>query len=348
MIFDRGLVIGKFQPIHKGHLSLLRFALSLCNSIDVHVSSDPKNDLIPASERVTALYADLGMASMDAFITPFKDEVYASMPRDKDGTVTDEKYWEWYMKELKAWYKPGFRGSPEVIISSDLYGKEIAKRMGIRWIPYDPMREITSGLSATKIKEDILKGYKDLSPEMRKKFGMTLAILGPESSGKSTLGKRLQEYLTYPTTYVSEYGRVIDVFKGNLDKKDFDVIGKAQEFLIDQARADENYITVTDTEALTTNAFSKLMLGKNTPSLSDIFKKQLKYINLYILLPPVIPFEDDGSRTTKDLKVREAFFDYYKGILEKFKASIYVVKEKDILGRVIEIQKILDKVVQEK
>lgn len=347
MIFNRGLVLGKFQPVHIGHIGLIKFAGSLCNTVEVHVSDDPKNDILHVEDRIAALRADLGIQSLDTLIRPFEDKTYHAMPRDKDGTVTSEEYWTWYMTALKRLYAPNTKLSlPDVIISSDLYGKEIAKRLGVRWIPYDPTREMTTGLSATKVKQDLLTFYTELSPEMRKKFGLTIALMGPESSGKTTLGKALAKNLPIPTTYVPEYGRTIDVFKGNLDETDFEIIGKAQDYLIDQARADVNYITVTDTEALTTQAFSVRMLKKRTPSLDPLFKKQLGFTSLYILLPPVIPFEDDGSRTTKDLKLRELFFSYYKDNLKANGAPVYIPEAKDVLTRVVEVEKILIECIQ--
>lgn len=344
MIFNRGLIIGKFQPIHNGHLGLIRFGLNLCNSVDVHVSDARGTDIIPVYDRIAALNKDLGEGAADCFIVPFRDDLYEVMPRDKDGTVTDENYWRFYIAALEKTYEN--RIKPDVIISSDLYGKEIAKRFGVRWVPYDPLREMTSGLSATRVKEDLLNFYTHLSPEMRKRYGLTFALVGPESSGKTTLGKALAKNLRIPTTYVPEYGRTIDVFKGNLDATDFEVIGKAQDYLIDQARADRNYITVTDTEAMTTQAFSFLMLKKKTDSLTALFKKQLGYVSLYILLPPVIPFEDDGSRTTKDEKIRNAFFKYYEDTLRNNGAAVYIPTATDVLTRVVEIEKILETCVQ--
>src|SRR6187431_2410409 len=50
----RGLVIGKFMPVHQGHLALIDFAASQCDELIVSMSYTP-HDPIPADLRFSWL-----------------------------------------------------------------------------------------------------------------------------------------------------------------------------------------------------------------------------------------------------------------------------------------------------
>ena len=42
----RGLVIGKFMPVHKGHLALIDFALTQCDELIVSMSYTVKDPIL--------------------------------------------------------------------------------------------------------------------------------------------------------------------------------------------------------------------------------------------------------------------------------------------------------------
>lgn len=41
---ERGLIVGRFQPFHKGHLELIRYALTLSENLSVAIGSVNKHD----------------------------------------------------------------------------------------------------------------------------------------------------------------------------------------------------------------------------------------------------------------------------------------------------------------
>lgn len=43
-MYKRGIIVGRFQPFHKGHLELFRFALTQCDHIGVVIGSVNKKD----------------------------------------------------------------------------------------------------------------------------------------------------------------------------------------------------------------------------------------------------------------------------------------------------------------
>ena len=93
-----GLILGRFQPIHKGHLSLMLLALSKCDKIIVAVGSSQasRTERNPLSyeERYNMIYDALKMIDChkNAIIIPIKDrEVYSD----------DASFGEYLMEEIK-------------------------------------------------------------------------------------------------------------------------------------------------------------------------------------------------------------------------------------------------------
>ncbi|MEO9363951.1 MAG: nicotinamide-nucleotide adenylyltransferase [Nitrososphaera sp.] len=67
--YRRGLVTGRFQPFHNGHLALAKQALSECGELVIVIGSAQFNfiekDPFTASERVSMIHAALAEAGMD-------------------------------------------------------------------------------------------------------------------------------------------------------------------------------------------------------------------------------------------------------------------------------------------
>lgn len=77
----RGLVAGRFQPFHKGHLALVRQALSECDELIIVVGSAQFNfidkDPFTAGERLLMIHNALGEAGINlskCYIIPFNND----------------------------------------------------------------------------------------------------------------------------------------------------------------------------------------------------------------------------------------------------------------------------------
>ncbi|MEO9296138.1 MAG: nicotinamide-nucleotide adenylyltransferase [Nitrososphaera sp.] len=69
MKFKRGLLTGRFQPFHNGHLALARQAMAECDELVIVIGSAQFNfiekDPFTAGERLTMIHAALKEAKMD-------------------------------------------------------------------------------------------------------------------------------------------------------------------------------------------------------------------------------------------------------------------------------------------
>lgn len=291
-----GVTIGKFMPLHLGHEFMLTFASQMVDKLIVLVSGN-ETDEIPLSVR----YDWIKRFAVDKNILVVKHTDNSPTPVniDKNGTVLDPEFQNYWKTEFSM-YAPGATH----FISSDMYGKTMADLLGISWIPVDPKREVVN-ISGTKIRRNPLMHFFYISEIAKPYFVKTVAIVGPESSGKSTLTAMLGSYSS--ATSVPEYGRTVSEIYPNLTQEDFDLIFKGQLALIDAAKkSGEAPIIITDTEAYTTALFAEYY-DVYGGEYAEFAKTQA--IDLYILLTPEVEWVDDGTRIISSYSERKAFYD---------------------------------------
>lgn len=317
-MYKHGLTLGKFMPLHKGHELLIHTAANNCQKLTIQISRFPNDENFVA--RYTVLENFVQTYYPDAKIVVLDDEFYQTAATDSDGTVLDNDYWEWYIEQTKKDID-----LVDAVFTSDRYGERLAEELNAEWVPVDPGREIIP-ISATQIRGNIYDKWDYLSDHTKEAYTKSIAIIGPESTGKSTLVKNLAE--KYQTSFANEYGRTLfEMRQGYLTTDDYETIAITQDTFIHVARMNaRNGIFFIDTEALVTNAFSKFYFGVEMEFVEDIFKDQLQNIDLYLVLAPTVPLVDDGWRETGQ-EDREEFFRYMIEKLEENNLNYRVIDQ---------------------
>jgi HTH-type transcriptional repressor of NAD biosynthesis genes len=320
-----GLTIGKFMPLHKGHELMIEFGAAMLDKLTVVVSGKP-TDEITVAQRYNWVCEFVSKNDLhNVGVVYHIDESPTPINIDKDGTVLDVDYQFYWANEF-------YKICPEVthIVSSDKYGQTMAENMCVKWLPVDPGREMVE-ISATKIRKDPTKYFSYISDVAKPSYVKKVAIVGPESTGKSTLVKSLGKFLN--GSIVHEYGRTVsEAKKNNLDANDFLTIARGQQALIDIAvRNAATPLVVIDTEALTTYLFSKIYLDSPKDIILDFSADQ--EIDLYVVLAPTVAWVDDGTRVAGNQAEREQFFEDLVGLLEHNKRQYIVVDETDYVLR---------------
>ena len=136
-----------------------------------------------------------------------------------------------------------------------------------------------------------------------------IAIIGPESVGKSKLTRELANW--YQTNFVDEYGKIIYEKNGyKISQQDSISIYEGRQSLEDWAIKKSNRLIFCDTEDITTYLLLKMKSNIWTDEQDEWFLKKIsekeKY-DLYILLKP-----DFGN---KNLLVREQHYNKIKNEL---------------------------------
>lgn len=145
-----------------------------------------------------------------------------------------------------------------------------------------------------------------------------LVITGPESSGKSTLAKRLSD--THGITLVSEFARAYLKANGQAyDYADLITIGKCQN--IQEKDSHSKYTSIIcDTDIITVDIWSMEVFDKPTNLPNNFACKKH-----YLLCKPDIPWEPDPLR--ENPTDRDRLFKLYEDYLELHNLSYETLDE---------------------
>jgi len=272
----RGLVLGKFLPYHRGHAHLIHTARSQVDELVVLVCSIHREP-IPGALR----YAWVRDAHADCQVVHVAEEVPQS-PED------DERFWSIWTDLIRR-----YTGGVDVVFTSEAYGDELGCRIGARHVCVDRARSVVP-ISGTAVRNDPLGQWDYLAPQARAYFVRRVAIVGPESVGKTTLAEQLAHYLN--TAWVPEFGRAYTDGHDarHLVLSDFEAIAWGQAVWEDDAAARANRVLICDTELHTTCTWSDLIVGARPPWLTDAARSR-RY-DLFLLLDDDIPWVNDGTR----------------------------------------------------
>lgn len=150
--FEHGFIVGKFMPLHRGHMHLIDTTRARCDALTIMLFAHP-NDPIPGKIRLQWLketYPDVTII-----------ENTDPLPRDESGT----KHWDIWIKSIKK-YLSGTQ--IDVIFSSESYGEQLAKVFSSNHIMVDPARSMVP-VSGTVIRKSPLK-YLQYLPDSVKKY----------------------------------------------------------------------------------------------------------------------------------------------------------------------------------
>src|SRR5262249_7924930 len=119
-----------------------------------------------------------------------------------DGPVDfdDPAAWAFWIAAIRRVYSVG----PDLVFSSEPYGEELARRLGAAHLPGNPARQ-TRPISATPVTHNPLAHWEFIPPCVRPYYIKRVAIVGAESTGKTTLAAALADH--YRTVWVPEFAR---------------------------------------------------------------------------------------------------------------------------------------------
>jgi len=143
---------------------------------------------------------------------------------------------------------------------------------------------------------------------------LKIAILGPESTGKTMLAEQLADYFQAP--WVPEYAReYVESLSVPYTYDDICIIARKQiqqEQEIENLTAPADYVFF-DTELIITKVWFTYCFEQ----IPDFLTKQLDsgFFDLYLLCSPDLPWEPDPVREHGE--DREFFFNWYKKEIEQ-------------------------------
>lgn len=314
----RGLVIGKFMPVHNGHIALIRFAASQCDEVIVSMSFRPDDPIA----------GDLRYAWLCAI---FNDDPRILVRKIRDDFDREDLSWP---DRTNIWADVITKVYPrfDVLFSSEEYGHHFARSLGVRNVQFDPDR-IGVPVSATMIRSYPMRFWEFIPAVVRPYFVKKVCFYGPESTGKSVMAAHMAR--KYRTEFVPEVARELLVTNA-FSTDDIARIGVAHLERIREKSGTANRILFVDTDAITTKIYSQYYLGE-IPAILDKLESEVRYAH-YFLFDIDVPWVPDGLRDLGHL--RPEMFESFKSNLERRFISYTLVK-----GTWTDRETIIDKVI---
>ena len=139
-----------------------------------------------------------------------------------------------------------------------------------------------------------------------------IVLLGPESTGKTTLAKQLARH--FDTDWVPEYARqYIDELDRPYGESDLLDIAKGQLQLEDEKAKKTNRLLFYDTNLITIKIWSEYKYGRTDAWILDSLNT--RSYDFYLLMDTDLPWESDPQREHPEQ--RPELFDLYKKYLDE-------------------------------
>lgn len=306
-LHKRGLVVGKFCPLHQGHELLIQRATDGCEELLVVSYTKPEFPGLEPVRRERWLRAGFPQAHIvvldDARLAALcaaRGMPARALPHnDADGD--DHRHFMgwlcWTVLDLPV----------DAVFSSEEYGPGFAQVLErhyasgpVAHVSVDQARTAVP-VSGTLVRQDPQAHGAFLSPIVRADFVTRVCVLGGESSGKTTLAQALAWH--FDTAWVAEYGRELwESQDGVLAYDDLLKIGREQLRREAAAAGQARRWLFCDTSPMTTYFYCVEMFGRAEQELAQLAEHRY---DLVVLCAPDFPFIQDGTRRDEDFRARQ-------------------------------------------
>ncbi len=298
-----GFVLGKFYPLHKGHIHLIESASKQVERLIVIVGT-LENETIPGELRyqwVKETFPNLEIHHLT----------------DKNPQYPEEHldFWNIWTKSIRKFIPNNI----DYVFSSERYGDELAKNLGAKHICVDLDRK-EFPISGTRVRDNPIKYWDFLASAAKPYFVRRIVIYGPESTGKTTLAEKLAKY--FNTNWIPEFAReYLEKKTTPVELSDIPLIAKGQIQIEEDAVKTANRILICDTDVLVTKVYSDHYYN----TCPDWITKEAynREYAIHLLTNNDIPWVEDKLRDRGDR--REEMFSLFKTELEKARRPYRII-----------------------
>lgn len=139
-----------------------------------------------------------------------------------------------------------------------------------------------------------------------------IVVIGPESTGKSTLSEALAEALH--TVWVPEYARsYLEKTGGSYTEDDLLRIAQDQVKLEDELQPSANELLICDTDLYVIKVWSEHKYGRCHPWILE--QLAARQYDMYLLTDIDFEWQDDPLREHRDIEMRKYFMGIYTDIV---------------------------------
>jgi len=277
-----GLFLGKFMPPHAGHLFVCDVAMRRVDTLMVLVCS---HDAEPIDGALRAKWMRASLCTEGVRVI--------HMPRDIPQEPSDHPDFWPIWRAAVAEHHPA---PIDWVFGSETYVHRLASEIGARPFVVDISRT-TVPVSASAIRADPAAHWAFVPAAVRPHYQKRITLIGPESTGKSTMAAYLAQALG--TLRIPEYGRDFDATfrKGaGWSSEDFVALAQGHVAQASAIAARAGPVVIEDTDVLQTVVWAEALLGEVPPAVLALLDDDRLRQRKYILLCPTVRWIDDGTR----------------------------------------------------
>lgn len=336
--FVTGLVVGKFCPLHDGHIRLIDTAAMQCENLIIlsYTSGNFIGWRCEAEKRLEWLQMATKFCARTNITIDVLDEKAMLLGILDDSPEFAHRQFcaEHLLETLET--------TVDAVFSSEDYGQGFADHLSlyftsrflnpvsVQHVMVDKER-IAFPISGTQLRNSPQDMDRFTPYYVRKDFVRKVLFLGAESTGKTTLVRALgDEHHT-----ALEYGRVLfDTRNGKLRYEDMAAIG-ARQLQIEDHKATNvamNEFLYCDTSPLTTMFYSEQWFGRVSQELYKMASNLDSYYKIFLCAPD-FPMVQDGTR--QDEKFRNKGHKFY---LKELKGKKYTLLTGSLEERITKVK----------
>lgn len=310
----KGLTLGKYAPLHRGHQLVIETGLSEMDVMVVIIYDAPETTTIPLAVRsgwIQSLYPTVQV--IEAWDGPSDIGYTPELMRTHEGYVIDTLG----VKDVTHFY------------CSEPYGDHMSRALRAIDRRVDEVRGQIP-ISATGIRGDPFSYREYVHPLVYRDLITNVVFLGSPCSGKTTLAERLAQECG--TQWMPEYGReywekhqvnrrltpeqLVEIAEGHIEREDA---------LLEES----NRYLFTDTNAITTATFARYYHGRIDPRLAALAERAVTRYDLVFVCDIDMPYDSTWDRSgdvnravfqrqvVSDLNQRKVPFFMLRGLLNE-------------------------------
>jgi HTH-type transcriptional regulator, transcriptional repressor of NAD biosynthesis genes len=277
-----GLTLGKFAPLHRGHMAVIDRALAENDHTIVIIYDAPETTPIPLPVRsawIKKLYPSVEV--LESWDGPTQTGDTPEI------TSLHDAYLKHFLREK----------SITRFYSSENYGAHVSLALNAIDCRVDQSRSALP-ISATQIRTNPYQHRAFLHPDVYRDLITRIVFLGAPSTGKTTLARALAQH--HNTLWMPEYGREYwETHQVNRRVTPQQILEIAQGHITreDALALDANKFLFVDTDATTTAMFGISYHGQILPQVAALAHSARTRYDLAFLCEDDIPYQDTWDRS---------------------------------------------------
>ncbi|ALF59384.1 multifunctional transcriptional regulator/nicotinamide-nucleotide adenylyltransferase/ribosylnicotinamide kinase NadR [Psychrobacter urativorans] len=331
-MYDTGMMIGHFEPLHLGQMRSILAAAGQAKSLHIvittHPSPHPDFDITLQDK---ARWLQMACAELPFIHIHTTDEIALPLHEDFSDITIDIAATNAKLQRLTEALS---LSKDTVLFIADNHPLAQSNTQALLLMPI-VTTPLQPDFNSYAIALDPVAHWSAIHPQARRDYTKTVAIVGGESSGKTTLVHKLANY--YGASFVLEMGRLyVGTDLGGkeigLQYSDYAPIALNHAQAIREATAVATApVTIIDTDFVTTQAFCEEYEGRTSPFVSSCIDEFR--LDHTIMLDNNTPWVADGMRSLGNPEARGRFEQRLLDIFFRHDIQPHVIDKPDYDAR---------------